>query len=209
MSDAEVHVLWARLRDWDKPPQRAAAQADLDEAIRIAPEDPETWLARGNLRAATGDSPGAEQDLKRAAALAPEAPRYLYPLASFRSAAESSLPPEQQVWDDVEPLVARLQKTADSTSQRNFLANYWLARGRPERAAAWATKAIDADASCAPCYETASSVLAAQGKLCDAVIAQRVAINLMPEELRTKARMDRLRALTKAIKEANACPKAP
>lgn len=36
LSPAQVHVLWARLRDWGQEQPRAAAQADLTEAERLA-----------------------------------------------------------------------------------------------------------------------------------------------------------------------------
>lgn len=54
LSDAEVHLLWAQLRDWSTPASRARARADLDEAARLAPESPDVkrWRARFDETAA-------------------------------------------------------------------------------------------------------------------------------------------------------------
>jgi tetratricopeptide (TPR) repeat protein len=51
---------------------REAALADLDVVIRLAPEEPDAYLARGRARASAGDLDGAEADFTTTIALSPE-----------------------------------------------------------------------------------------------------------------------------------------
>ena len=49
MSDADVHVLWARLRPWQTPEGRAAAKRELDEARKANALDPDLALVDAQL----------------------------------------------------------------------------------------------------------------------------------------------------------------
>ncbi|XXX76948.1 hypothetical protein WMF30_55805 [Sorangium sp. So ce134] len=202
MRDEDVHALWARLRTWSDPSAARAAAADLDEAVRVGHDRPEPYLARGTFRWDRGDLAGARSDLERAASLAPDEPRYLYPLASFYTRAEASLPPEQRVWDDIEPLVARLEPRATSQMQLDYLARYHALRRRFGRALAYVKRAVDGNASCSRCYETLADILFQQGKAADAVRAQHIAINILGDDQVSDASLRRLWQYKKALEQA-------
>lgn len=199
MRDEDVHTLWARLRIWSDPSAARAASADLNEAVWIGHDRPEPYLARGTFRWDQGDLPGARSDLERAASLAPDEPRYLYPLASFYTQAEAPLPPEQRVWDDIEPLVARLELRATSQMQLDYLARYHALRRRFGRALAYVKRAVDGNASCSPCYETLADILFQQAKIADAVRAQQIAINILGDNRVSDASLRRLWYYKKAL----------
>lgn len=50
----------------------AGARADLDEALKLAPEDPLAWLLSASLARRTGDLTRAQADIAKAAAAAPD-----------------------------------------------------------------------------------------------------------------------------------------
>ncbi|WP_437742206.1 hypothetical protein WMF39_42590 [Sorangium sp. So ce1504] len=202
MRDEDVHALWARLRRWSDPSAARAAAADLNEAVRVGHERPEPYLARGTFRWDRGDLAGARSDLERAASLAPDEPRYLYPLASFYTRAEASLPLEQRVWDDIEPLVARLEPRATSQMQLDYLARYHALRRRFGRALAYVKRAVDGNASCSPCYETLADILFQQAKTADAVRAQRIAINILGDDQVSDTSLRRLWYYKQALEQA-------
>jgi tetratricopeptide (TPR) repeat protein len=53
------------------------ARADLDEAVKLLPQEPAGWLLRGTLARRTGDIAGARNDIAAAARLAPANPDVL------------------------------------------------------------------------------------------------------------------------------------
>lgn len=194
MSAAEVHVLRARLRDWDDPAGRQAAEAEIAYAVAIEPDQPEPWLARATLRIVDGELERSRAGLRRAVELAPSDPRYIFPLAAVLSMAEVDLPEGARVWDEIAPLVQRLERGAETTMQLNFLAGYYALRRRFGRALHHARRAIASQASCEVCYDTLAELFAAEGQLPSAVQAQKIALNLTPEHDRT-AKRERLRRL--------------
>jgi tetratricopeptide (TPR) repeat protein len=61
-----------RARLAEKSRRLGVAHADLDEAIRLAPDDAQTWVDRANVRLQLRDWPGAVEDCGEALRLDPE-----------------------------------------------------------------------------------------------------------------------------------------
>jgi tetratricopeptide (TPR) repeat protein len=201
MSHGETHALWTTLYNWDNDASRKKVAEELDHAVQASPEDPEPLVMRGMLRAQVGDREAALLDFKLAAQAGAQDVRYLLPLAELYLASEAAIPAEQRIWDDIEPLVAKIQPAAREAAQHDFLARYALLRKRFDVALQWAARAVTADASCIACYQTASFIFEQQGKLAEAIKAQQLALRTMPEDSRSDESVQRLRALERSSAE--------
>ena len=199
MTAAEVHLLWARGRNWGDPESALLAQQDLERAVRLTPNDPEVHRARGLQRLAAGEKALARADLRRAAELAPDNPRFLHSLALLEQA---SLPPAEGPdsrghspgarHSEHERLTGRLFRVAKTASQLDFVARTLLARGNGGGARRLAEKALRADPTCALCVETLAMVAEYRKEWETAVTLQTLAINLTPHGFGTKDMLARL-----------------
>lgn len=175
---AEVHRLWAQIRPWSTPASRARAREDIDVALRLAPDDPKTWIVLGTWYATGGDLPHAETSLRRAVEIAPKSPEALHALAEFHFALEDAKPARDRNFTPIAVWVRRLEQVASTPHQWNFIAWYWANLHEPARGIDYARRAVREDSACAACYDTLALLLYQRGAVLDAVQAQHVAVNL-------------------------------
>ncbi|MEP7123415.1 MAG: hypothetical protein ABJE95_20985 [Byssovorax sp.] len=204
MSDAEVHLLWARLRPWNQA-MAAAVEQEIEEARLGDPSSPEIHFRRATFRLQRADFDGARRDLDFALAARPEEPRYLYGLllwsrwrAQLSRASGAPPPPTDEI-------AGRLARFASSPMQLDSLASRYAALGRTSDAYAFAERAIALDPLCSACQDTYSLVLLQAGRLDQALAASRRALSLVPED-RPSAR--EITAHGKRIEEARAALRA-
>jgi tetratricopeptide (TPR) repeat protein len=174
MSDAEVHLLWARIRPWGSGTE-AAVTRDLDEAVHRGPAAPEARYVRGKLDFDTGHEEAAARELDAALQARPNEPRYLY--ARLVVSTERSTPDE-----GTQELVERLARAAGSAPELDMVAGrYGLAGNRADEALAFAVKAIRADPTCWRCERTRSRILFLGQRYDEAVRAADRGLALVPE----------------------------
>ncbi|XXY12319.1 tetratricopeptide repeat protein [Sorangium sp. So ce216] len=193
MSDAEVHVLWARLKRWEGH-ERAWAAAHIEEALAHDPNNPEVRFWRGRLRIAEARLREAEQELTAALAARPADPRYLlamgrllYTLASHRVITTLD------AMGRAAPLVDRLGRTASTAAQLNLVARYRLEHREFDEAQTFVKRALQTDPSCASCYDTYGMLLLEQGRVMEAISAESHALDLLPEGIENPLIEARLR----------------
>ncbi|WP_437901431.1 tetratricopeptide repeat protein [Sorangium sp. So ce124] len=181
MNDAEVHVLWARLKSWDGD-ERAWAAAHLEEALAHEPNNAEARLWRGRLWTAEGRLREAEQELTVALAARPMDPRYLlamgrllYTLASHRVITTLD------AMGRAAPLVDRLSRAASTAAQLDFVARYRIEHRELDEAQTFIRRALKTDPGCASCYDTYGMLLLMQGRVTEAISAAGHALDLVPE----------------------------
>ncbi|WP_394826357.1 hypothetical protein [Pendulispora albinea] len=133
MSNAEVLLLWARLRDWSAPLGSEDARKDIDAAVASDPRSPEPLFWRALYRARASQFGSAERDFSAVLMREPNDPRYLlgYGLAldaeleKLQKAAGASQSPSEprraQRARQLADVVERLRQTATSRYQRDFV----------------------------------------------------------------------------------------
>lgn len=175
MDPAEVHLLWARLREWggaDLP----AAKLDIEAALRQAPQSAEVLFYGGLFRAAQGDLAGAEKAFHEALAAKPEEPRYLHGLVHVLLRL-----PDRDANAKVRAAVDKLAKVASSGRALQTIADYHNAAGRLDDALGFAQRSVKADPSCSSCFASLASTLFAKKRYSDAAGMQQVALSLLPD----------------------------
>jgi tetratricopeptide (TPR) repeat protein len=178
LSSAEVHVLWARLRPWDEQ-HLPAARTDVNAARAADPTSPEIQYWSGLFLRAEGDRDGAEAELSRALAQRPNDARYLLALGTYYRGLERNAPKDRL--DDV---MHRLAKVAVAPRALDFVASYDAATGEIDEGLRFAARATKADPACYRCFSTGARLLAAKGRLDEAVDAALRAVNLVPDGVR-------------------------
>jgi len=174
MSDAEVHLLWARIRPWRGDTEGAVAR-DLNEAVRRDPGAPEARYVRGKLYLDTGHDEDAARELDTALAARPDEPRFLY--ARLLTNAQRPAPD-----DRAHDLVDRLARTARSAAELSMVAElYGLAGDRADEALVFAERAIRADPTCWRCEKARSRILFLGQRYDEAVRAADRGLALVPE----------------------------
>src|SRR5262249_48955323 len=143
LSDAEVHLLWARLRRWQGP-GATAARIDLDEALARDPGSAEVQYWRGLFAAKQGQHAEAERALTLAVETSPAEPRYLLGLATFyRSKGRR---------DRLAAVASQLASLARSPQELSFLGRYYADTARPDEGLSFAERAVKADPTCWGCF---------------------------------------------------------
>lgn len=102
-------------------------------------------------------------------------------------------------------LIDGLRKNAGSAQAYNLVAWYDATHDDPERGLIFAHKAIVADSSCFECYDTAAIALHQLGKLKEALAAERMGVQLIPDGEEDPAMVNRLRLFER--KSAEAAPR--
>ncbi|AGP37743.1 tetratricopeptide repeat protein [Sorangium cellulosum] len=204
MSDAEVHVLWARLRRWQGD-GRAWAAAQLDEAVAHEPNNPDVRFWRGLFRTAESRLREAEQELTAALAAKPTDPRYLLAMAKLIRAMSSRriITPLQAIVRTA-PLIDRLSRTAATAEQLTFVARYRIQLRDLDEAQAFVQRALKTDPSCVRCYDTYGMLLLLQGRVTEAITAASRARDLLPEGVENpliEARLRCFQAHEKAVRD--------
>jgi tetratricopeptide (TPR) repeat protein len=200
MTEAEIRLLWARVRPWRGESLKKVGQ-ELDAALAADPAFAPAYVLRGRWRAFNQRSDvEVLADLRKAVELAPDDFRTTYALASyFFDRAENDPGAAAAFADEEAKLVERLRDNAGSTPAWNFLAWYDAKKGAPGRGLPFARKAIDADPACFECYDTAALLLYRLGRLNEAVVAQRTAVHLTPEGLKVPDMLKRLQTFEKEL----------
>lgn len=201
MSDAEVHLLWARLRPWNQASTRAVEQ-ELEEAHARNPASPEAYFRRATFRLQLADFDGARRDFALALAARPDEPRYLYGLLLWciwkadRSRASGGAAPET---DEVAGRLARFAKTP---AQLDLIASYYASHQRTSDAFAFAERAVSLDPTCSACQDTYSVVLLQAGQLDQALAASKRALALLPEDKPSAKKINAHRQMIEKAKAA-------
>ncbi|XXX71752.1 tetratricopeptide repeat protein [Sorangium sp. So ce134] len=204
MSDAEVHVLWARLKRWQGD-EMAWAESQLEEALAHEPNNPEVRFWRGRLWIAEGRLREAEQELAAVLAARPADPRYLLAMAKLiRTLSRDRIITPLQAIVRTAPLVDRLSRAASTAEQLNSVARYRIQLGDLDDAQPFVKRALKADPSCAPCYDTYGMLLLLQGRVTEAITAASRARDLLPEGVENpliEARLRCFHAHEKALQD--------
>ena len=179
LSDAEVRVLWARLSSLDGE-SGAAAERDLDEAVREAATSPDTHYFRGAFLLKKEHFDEAESELSQAVSLAPSEPRYLHGLLSLRIA---QLPknPHLHAGDPVVELAARLARVARSAVEFYSLALVSFDSGDRSAALGFAERAVQLDPIDSRLLDGKAQVLAGLGRFQQAAETERSALAFLPD----------------------------
>lgn len=152
LSDAEVHLLWARVRPWDCRENIVAAGADLRRAQAAATPSPELlyWKALYDQKWRRFEL--AERDLARALQARPEEARYWHALAALRYHNEREEP--DRPLGSTEEAALHLAPLARSPWQLDFLARYYSDHGQRDAGLAYARRALEAGPGCWECADT-------------------------------------------------------
>jgi tetratricopeptide (TPR) repeat protein len=171
LSDAEVHLLWARTRQWT-PDALDAIRKDIEEAARRDPGSPEPAYQEAVLAMRTRRFDAAARKLDAALAQRPEDPRYLL----ARSMVADHLAEQTRA-----EILDRLAKVARSAAQLAAVAEHDVAQGRADEALALSERAVRRDPHCWACQDVRALALLAKGRVDDALDAIHRAIALLPE----------------------------
>jgi prepilin-type processing-associated H-X9-DG protein len=181
MSDAEIHVLWARLRDWSDHQARLAAEADIAEAALREPHHIEVSLARALMAMEYGDYAVAEKALTGSGA--PPDRRLLNALGWMRlqALARNESPPWPAVGSALHPVAERLEPIAKSAAELDLLARYHRSRGEIAQGLLLERRALSADPTCIPCLVFTGQLLYADGHVEEALATAQRALSTLPD----------------------------
>lgn len=183
MSDADVHVLWARLRPWTAG-HMAAVRADLEEALAREPGSAEARFRRAIFFLHEGQPDDAERDFDAALAARPAEPAYLAGrLLAYQARASGR---EATAAERERELVDRLARVATSSRELNVIADYHASARDPGRGLPFSERAIRADPLCWTCQQTYAVLLYELGREADADAANARALALVPEGVRAE-----------------------
>jgi tetratricopeptide (TPR) repeat protein len=203
LSDAEVHLLWARLDDWqDAGVERA--RRHLDEALRSDPTSVDVHFWRGRYFLARGDEAAAERELVPALQAKPREPRFLLTRLQLEGKMVDHGKPSH---GELAALASRLAEVASTATELDTVARVraWLTR--PDDGLPFAERALAAEPNCWRCFDTYALLLSAKGRDDEAVTAQARALDLLPEGARDAPLLARLRKYKDAVRART--PPAP
>jgi tetratricopeptide (TPR) repeat protein len=190
LSDAEVHILWARIPSESKDP--AIARRELDEAVAEAPHSAESRYFRGLFWLKQNQLVAAERDLLAAAQVEPSEPRYLLGVLILRIRQSPAAEPVHE-GDAIMQAALPLARVAKSPVQFRVLAELYQHLGQLDRALEYAERA----AALAPIgsaeLDTEAEILGDLGRVDDALRVQRLAVAFLPERADGAALLRHLR----------------
>jgi Tfp pilus assembly protein PilF len=183
MSNAEVHVLFARLRGRSNGASAESAQKDLEEAMRLDPNEPGVALLRAAWQADGGDLAGAERVLRDAVASRPDDPRLLNALGwvTIRRMSKGGNVKMAEVAAALEPITAKLAPIARTAAELDLVAHGASFNGDVDGALELERRAMAADPSCVQCLSTAAALLDEKGMTQKAYETASLALGLVPE----------------------------
>jgi tetratricopeptide (TPR) repeat protein len=208
MSDAEVHLTWIKARFGDRGKQALRLDlADIDEAVRSAPNDPQVIFARAGLKLAAGRLDEAAADIERALAARPGETRFLEGMLSLRY--RQDLETAQPRWDRVEELAAQVRARRDASwNALNTAAWISALRSRPAEGLPLAIESIERQPGCGHCYDTLAALLYQKGDLEGALGSQQRATSLAREGRVDREALKRLRFYEEAWRARAAAERA-
>src|SRR5262249_28903749 len=137
LEDWEVHLLWADLRD----SHGAEVQADLDEALKRAPNSPEVNFGRGRWQFTRGRLAEAEAEARAGLAKRPRDPKLMLLLGWTLVKREEHAPQDKRNLDAIAPDLEALRAVADSAEALDVIARYEVLRGHDDAAIDYAQRA--------------------------------------------------------------------
>jgi hypothetical protein len=215
---AEVHVLFARVRPWDRPEDRQAAATDLVEARKSAPDDPE--LALVEAYAAVHDKRWADGEaaLRQAIERLPRDARLwnaLGWLVMWKGMKDSPYWPDGPEIGALGGIAKQLEPLAQSAAELDLLARSYHFTWQVDAAFEHEKRAIAVDSNCVECRAEVAELLLERNRYRDALDVATVALGIAGEG----ARPPRLIALTDTLQNLlatggttatdNACRSAP
>lgn len=180
MSDAQVHLLWARLMHWSLE-TRSAVRREIDAAVASDPASSEARFLSAIFKLYVVDFEGARDDLNLALARRPDDPRYL--LGQLRwftwRPHKTGAPPRDLA--EIDPILERLARVAQTPAQLDSVARQYAARRRMGDAFAFAERALRLDPTCWQCEDTRAVVFFQVRRFPEALAAVERALVLLPE----------------------------
>ena len=169
LTDPEVHLLWARLRDWSKDEGLAAAKADIEEAAAGAPDLPELSLAKAVWAISAKDFEEADHVMSRFADSNDR--RVLNGVGWSKLKAMEGRPKvlAADVARELGPVAKRLGPVANKAAHFDLLARYNVAAGDFDGAIANEKRAIALDPQCVVCLAFTARVLDKKGRPVEAL----------------------------------------
>jgi tetratricopeptide (TPR) repeat protein len=187
LSDAEVHVLWAKLYDW-RGPGEVAAERELARAAATAPDDVDLRLARGQLRLHEKRFAEAAADLEAARARAPRDPRVLTALVSMRLLRDAP----SVSGSELAIVTEQLEAVATTSAAFVAVARARLRLGQRRAALVAAKRAVEADPSSTHALETLAMIIDEAGDSAAAATLEARAIDLTVDPEKQGAMRQRL-----------------
>jgi len=203
MDDAEVHVLWARLRNWKTPEGRQAAGEDLNEATRTG-DTPELAILRALFQATGGDRRMAKSTLDNALKAHSDDARLWNALGWLTLEEMSPTTTAAEARTKLAPIAEKLVPTATTSAQLDFLAHASLIDGNLDAALAYEKRAVAVDPNCVDCLAQAATAMLRKGLAKEALEVATLAQGLLPEGARPAG----LEALVAEAKAKSAAAKA-
>ena len=174
MTASDVHVLWARLRDWSTPQGRAAADADLGAA---AEDDVEAVVARAELASSEAHAAEAERFVRLGLARAPT-DRRLWNALGWIVLRGGVGDPAKKLGEVAKSLAG----TAVTAAELDLAArSASLVDSGVDDALALEKRALGVDPNCVACLAESAELLAKKGRLREAVDVAALALTLAPE----------------------------
>ncbi|HEY8039236.1 MAG TPA: hypothetical protein VIF15_05550 [Polyangiaceae bacterium] len=195
MSDAEVHLLWARLIRPSPGEGTREVQAQLDAALARAPASPEVAYWRGCFELGQWRAGAARELFQAALAQEPDNPRYLYAMlmARLRGGGHQAT---------VLSLLDRLERVARSADELGAVALYESSRRDRDAAMRHAEAAVAADPGYAGAIAIRARVHFEAGELAAAVSDQERALALLPERVDDRSMVQALADYRRALSNA-------
>ena len=198
MSEARVHLLWARLIPWQHD-TTAAVRSEIDAAITADPASPDARFLSAVQKMFLLDVEGSRADLDLTLKWRPDDPHYLLGLLEWyrgrpRKRGENADDPAE-----IDALVERLARVARTPAQLDSVARHHVSRERPGDAFAFAERAIHLDPTCAACEDTRALVLLQVRRFPEALAAIDRALSLLPEREDSKAMLAHRAAILAAV----------
>jgi hypothetical protein len=189
MGDAEVHVLWARLRPDTTEGQRAAL-ADLAAARALgSSDDPDLVLTEAAWRAEGKEYREAEGVLRDGLASHADDPRLwdALGLVTLRENLDASGNVSPAAGAALAPIGAKLHPIAKSAAEWDLLARISGIRQQVDAGIVFEKRALAADSSCLPCLGNLAGLLYEKGRIREALEAATLAMGLAPEGRSSRA----------------------
>jgi tetratricopeptide (TPR) repeat protein len=190
LTDAEVHLLWARLSPWQGE-SLALARADLDQAVAGSPGLPDAHYFRGLFALKIADLAEANQELTTATRLSPDDPRFLLALVALRF-EEAKRDPLHEHRAALVEAVEHLAARASSATELRIVAEFFRRQKQLQQAREFAERAVARAPLDALALDTYAAILDDLGEVDGAIEAQRKAIAFFNEGLDSPVLLEHL-----------------
>lgn len=174
LSPAEVHLLWASLRNSSRKEQREAALEDIRSALSLQPHLVSARVGLAMKQIAAGDLVAAEGEMATARRLAPADPTVVQ--------ASLVLALEQEDEKAIDRWGVELGKRARTAGAHALLAKYLIRRRKPIAAIRAARAGLAVDPSSWICFVAIAAAHEAMGDLQTTAEYLSMALNMLGED---------------------------